>query len=37
VGSIARKSDANLTKRDFDFAFATLIFASPSLEWPHDR
>ncbi len=28
----ARKSDANLKARGFDFAFATLIFEGPTLE-----
>ena len=32
-----RKSDANLVERDFDFAFATMIFDSPTLERPDDR
>ena len=32
-----RKSDANLVERGFDFAFATLIFDSPTLERPDDR
>lgn len=32
-----RKSDANLVERGFDFAFATMIFDSPTLERPDDR
>ena len=28
----ARKSDANLQERGFDFAFASLIFSGPTLE-----
>ena len=31
------KSDTNLAERGFDFAFATLIFGSPTLERPDDR
>jgi uncharacterized protein len=32
-----QKSDMNLAERGFDFAFATLIFDSPTLERPDDR
>jgi uncharacterized protein len=32
-----RKSEANLTKRGFDFAFATLIFDGPTVERTDDR
>jgi uncharacterized DUF497 family protein len=32
-----QKSGANLVKRGFDFAFAELIFDSPTLERPDDR
>jgi len=31
------KSDTNLAEPGFDFAFATLIFDSPTLERPDDR
>ena len=32
-----RKSEANLTKRGFDFGFASLIFEGPTLERLDDR
>lgn len=32
-----RKSETNLTRRGFDFAFATLIFDGPTVERTHDR
>lgn len=32
-----QKNEVNLTKRGFDFAFATLIFESPTVERPDDR
>ena len=31
------KSQANLHERGFDFAFATLIFDGPTLEWEDSR
>ena len=31
------KSQANLRERGFDFAFATLIFDGPTLEWEDSR
>lgn len=33
----ARKSNANLAQRGFDFAFASLIFDGPTLERVDDR
>ena len=32
-----QKSEVNLTKRGFDFAFATLIFDGPTVERTDDR
>jgi len=33
----SQKSEANFVERGFDFAFAVLIFDSPTLERPDDR
>lgn len=33
----ARKSEANLAQRGFDFAFASLVFDGPTLERVDDR